>query len=298
MKNGYEGWHDNLLVLVGEEIGNRGDEHYLAFGISETIKPEVYRHNTDKYIAAVKSQGGIGFTAHPNNLQNKYFDLEVSPWFSFENPDYTGIEIWSYMYDWSENVTHFNILYYFLHPEKAIDGPPTDLLEKWDQLCQIRRIVGIGSADVHARYLFPFRFVKFLSYKRVFNGIRTHVLTKYNLAHNLDNDKWVIYNALKAGNCFFAHDLLFNSKGFRFTANTKEGQTAIMGDEIKLNSWIELKVYSPAIADLALIKDGKVIKEIGKTNELIYNTDSHGVYRVFARYNNRPWVFTNHIYIR
>ncbi len=298
LKNGYEGWYDNLLVLVGEEIGNREDEHYLAFGIDETIKPEVYHHKAEKYISAVKSQGGIGFAAHPNHLKNNYFNLEVSPWFSFENPDYTGIEIWSYMYDWSENVNYSNILYYFLYPEKAIDGPPADLLEKWDKLCQTRRIVGIGSADVHARYLFPFKFMKFLSYKKVFNGIRTHVLTRPHLVHDLDKDKWIIYNALKAGNCFFAHDFLFNSEGFRFTANTKKGQSAIMGDEINLNGSIELKVYSPAVADLAIIKDGKVIKEVERTNGLIYNTDSRGVYRAVAKYNNKPWVFTNHIYVR
>ncbi|MGQ9609019.1 MAG: PHP domain-containing protein [bacterium] len=298
MKNGYEGWHNNLLVLVGEEIGNRGDEHYLAFGINETIKPEVYRYKTEKYISAVKGQGGIGFAAHPNHLQKNYFNLEVSPWFSFENPDYTGIEIWSYMYDWAENLTPLNILYYFLHPEKAIDGPPADLLKKWDQLCQTRRIVGIGSADAHARYLLPFKFVKFLSYKRVFNGIRTHILTKSQLSFNLFKDKWIIYDALKAGNCFFAHDFLINSKGFVFEAKTKEGRIAIMGDEVKLKSPIELRIYSPVLTDLALIKDGKVIKETRNTNELIYNADSCGVYRAYARYKNRPWAFTNHIYVK
>ncbi len=298
IKNGYEGWYDNLLVLVGEEIGNRGDEHYLAFGINETIKPEIYRHNAEKYISEVKKQGGIGFAAHPLHLKNNHFSLEVSPWSSFENPDYTGIEIWSYMYDWSENVTPINIFYYFLYPEKAINGPPPELLEKWDQLCQTRRIVGIGSADVHARYLFPFKFVKFLSYKKVFNGIRTHIITKSQLIHNPVEDKRIIYNALKEGNCFFAHDFLIDSKGFMFFAKTKEDQIAIMGDEIKLRSPIELRIYSPVPADLTLIKDGKVIKEIKETNELVYNTDSPGVYRASASYKNRPWVFTNHIYVK
>ncbi len=34
-RQGEEGWHDSVLVLVGEEVSPRRRDHYLAFGIEE-----------------------------------------------------------------------------------------------------------------------------------------------------------------------------------------------------------------------------------------------------------------------
>ena len=37
LKEGYEGWHGNTLLLVGCEINDKENKnHYLAFGIDET----------------------------------------------------------------------------------------------------------------------------------------------------------------------------------------------------------------------------------------------------------------------
>lgn len=309
MENGAEGWYDDLLVLVGEEIGRYRSGHYLAFGISDTIKPGDHQHDAHQYIKAVKRQGGIGFAAHPHGLHNTSFNLRTSPWHAWDDPDYTGLEVWSYMYDWADSVTLLNIFYYYFHPEKIISGPPPDLLQRWDRLCQTRRVVGIAGSDVHARHLFPFNFVKFLSYERVFRGVRTHLLTPVPLSSDLDESKKQVCAALESGHCFFAHDFLADSTGFNFRAFTDAGHISpplekreqagfIMGDEVELRSEAQLEAMSPVSASLRLLRNGQLIKEVDQATQLTWKASESGVYRVEAQYNSTPWVFTNPIYLR
>ena len=221
MEDGSEGWHDDLLLLVGEEITARDNGHYLALGISDVVDPEDCPEDVRHYIIeAVERQGGFGFAPHPHGLHNSSFNLHLPLWEAWDDPNYTGLEIWSYMRDWAVGLTRFNVFRRYLSPDKVIHGPSPDLLQKWDQLCQKRRIVGIGGADAHARRAFPFNFIKFLSYERTFRGIRTHLLTSSPLSHDLDESRELLYSALRCGHCFFAHDALADSTGFSFTAST------------------------------------------------------------------------------
>ncbi len=298
MEDGAEGWYDDLLALVGEEIGSKGRNHYLAFGIADTIESEGHQEDALRYMKAVKRQGGIGFVAHPEGLHSKSFDLHLSSWSEWDSRDYTGLEIWSYMCDWAKSVTRFNILYYYLRPEKAINGPSPDLLRRWDRVCQTRRVVGIGGSDIHANYPLFFRFLKFLSYRRAFQGVRTHLLTPSPLSSGLDESKKLIYTALRSGHCFFAHDSLADSTGFSFRAFASEGQVLLMGDEIELKSEAELEVTSPVPACLQLFCNGQLIEEETSARRLTWKINQPGVYRVEARYKGKPWVYTNPIYLR
>src|ERR671934_1944121 len=59
---GEEGWHDDVLVLVGEEVTPKDRDHYLAFGVGR----EVSRNQPAAGILSdVASRGGFGFAAHP-----------------------------------------------------------------------------------------------------------------------------------------------------------------------------------------------------------------------------------------
>ncbi|MBD3184619.1 histidinol-phosphatase [Candidatus Poribacteria bacterium] len=298
MENGAEGWYDNLLVMVGEEIGKYKQRHYLAVGIDEAIDPGDYDEDVEEYIRVVKEKDGVGFAAHPYELENKSIRIRLHPWEVWDNPDYTGMEIWSYMYDWAENLTILKIFYYYIHPEKAINGPPPHLLKRWDQVCQKRPVVGIGGADVHARHLFPFNFVKFLSYRRAFQGIRTHIITESPLNREADIAKQEFCNILKAGHCFFAHDFIADSKGFNFYGIKSEGGHILMGDEIEFEDGIELRIKSPLKTHVKIICNGEVLEDRGETDELSLKADSPGIYRVEARYGGKAWLFTNPIYMR
>ena len=298
MEDEAEGWYDDLLALVGEEIGGRGRCHYLALGLVDNIDPEYHQDDVPRYIEAVKRQGGIGFIAHPDGIRRPSLGLYLSSWSEWDNRSYTGLEIWSYMCDWAKSVTLSKILYYYLRPQKAINGPSTDLLQRWDQLCQTRQVVGIGGSDIHAHYLLFFRFLRFLSYRRAFQGVRTHLLTPSPLSSGLDESKKLVYTALRSGHCFFAHDSLADSTGFSFRAFASEGHALLMGDEIELKSEAELEVTSPVPASLRLLCNGQLVEERTSARRLAWKVNQPGVYRVEARYKNEPWVYTNPIYLR
>ncbi len=296
-KEAPEGWHDNILLLVGEEIGFKGNEHYLAIGIDELIQPDKNHYDIRKSIEIVKLKGGFGFIAHPYGLKKNQFKLKIPPWNYWDDPNYTGIEIWSYMHDWSQNVNLFNIIYYYINPRKAIDGPPEDIMIKWDELCQKRRVVGIGVLDVHAKYIFPFFMFQFLSYKRAFRSIRTHILTSSILDPNLDQSKKTIYDSLTEGHCFFADDYLADSRGFRFSVKLND-KHLIMGDEHKMSEKAELYIETPLPSKIILIKDGKTFTERDNLLTLTAEINELGVYRVEAKIDNKPWIYSNPIYLR
>ncbi|MEK7398808.1 MAG: CehA/McbA family metallohydrolase [Candidatus Poribacteria bacterium] len=296
LKDGAEGWYDDLLLLVGEEIGVKWSEHYLAVGINEPIKPDKENYNVRTYIEEVKNQGGLGFIAHPYGLRKSLFRLRIASWNSWDDPNYDGIEIWSYMHDWSHHVNIFNIVYRYINPRKIISGPPEHILKKWDELCQNRRVIGIGALDVHAKYVFPFVMIQFLSYRRTFNTVRTHILTSSPLNQDLNASKKTLYDSLKAGHCFFADDYLANSNGFRFEA-VLDDKYLIMGDEQKMSGKANLLIETPLPSTIRLIKDGQVlIKE--KSCNLVTETRDFGVYRVEARIDDKPWIYSNPIYLR
>lgn len=289
---GNEGWHDNVLVLVGEEISPKKN-HYLAFGIDK----EIYANGKcpDDYIREVERQGGIGFIVHPYSKRKISIPLfPARPWTDWRSNRWTGIELWSYMFDWVEPVSLANIIYYYFNPEKAITGPSHAMIRLWDKFTAERQVVAIGGIDAHARNVMPFGILQLFSYKRLFKTVRTHVLTQ-RFTGELNKDKEGIYDALRRGHCYIAYDLLGDSAGFRFEAKCN-GAEFIMGDKLELTGETELSIILPKDATLRIIRDGGIIRE-GTGNSLKMVIKKKGVYRGEAYLDNKPWVFTNPIYV-
>jgi len=61
-KEGSSGWHDDILVIIGEEISPRYN-HYMVIGIEKEVPPD--EMSAQRNIDAVAEQGGLGFVAHP-----------------------------------------------------------------------------------------------------------------------------------------------------------------------------------------------------------------------------------------
>ena len=297
----YEGWHDGVLLLVGQEISPR-THHYLAFDLNREIRGK-YRTDYQNIIDDVTASGGFGFIAHPyGGKQPPLFRSRTQAWTDWNVTGYTGIEIWSYMIDWVDSLNILTFMYYYLYPEKAISGPRPEALRKWDEVSQDRRVVGLGSTDAHAKPLPIFRFIKFLPYEYLFQTIRTHVLLNEPLStHSFPAGKQLIYDAIKAGHCFIAYDLLADSMGFTFMAEAKESNRTrthlLMGDEAIFEGKTDLLIAVPQPANIRLIRNGHPIHNAnGKT--LRFPIDQSGVYRVEVYYKNRPWIFSNPIFLR
>lgn len=300
LHEGYEKWYGNTLLLVGCEINDKENKnHYLAFGIDEAFST---RTPAKKYVAKVKELGGIGFLAHPHE-KRKHKEHPAYPWTEWDTEDFNGIEIWNHMSEWVENLTEENKYRSFLHPLRTIMAPPKETLKVWDELNQKRKVVGIGGIDAHAhKYnLVGFLEVEIFPYKVLFKSIRTHILLdeaikKGKTAKDVETAKWQIYNALKDGKCFVANDYVAESKGFRFFAE-HNGKKYQMGETVPDAENVILKVLLPGVkAEIKLLRNGHVI-ETNNGMDAEFVVDKKGVYRVEVYYENRAWIYSNHIRI-
>lgn len=163
-------------------------------------------------------------------------------------------------------------------------------------------MVAVGGSDAHAfkarlgplrRTIFPYEFH--------FRCVNTHVFLPEPLSGEATLDRRLILEALRQGHAFVGYDLPAATRGFRFTAQGKEG-LAWMGDTIPLESGVTLQISLPRRTECRLIKDGQPVKTWRKREICTYIATQPGVYRVEVymvhRARRTGWIYSNPIYVR
>ncbi len=286
---GHEGWHDTTLLIVGDEVSSR-DGHCLALGTREHVN---HRQNLPRILEGIRETGGHGYVAHPHGRYRPILKTRDHSWKDWSADDITGLELWSYMFDWASGFHYIRFPRYYRDPDACLRGPDPETVAKWDELCQSRRVVALGGVDAHARKL-PLLPVVVFPYCQLFRTIRTHVLSEQPLKHRADKDIDTILGAIADGSCFLALGGLADAGGTRFTG--RDGELS-MGAEATFEQPVELDIRVPVSTDITLLKDGSPIRtQTGKS--MRHTVDRPGVYRAEARLGNRPWLYTNPIYLR
>ncbi|MHB8091979.1 MAG: CehA/McbA family metallohydrolase [Syntrophales bacterium] len=300
--DGFEGWRDGVLLVVGEEIAPRFN-HYLAFGHDRAVdcaekEPDL---PPQIYIDRVKAQGGFGFIAHPDHSGTPLFHVKHYPWQAWSVTGYSGIGIWDFMTDWQNSLSgYLRAILSYAFPAFFLCGPCPATLERWDSLTTEQAVVGIGELDNHDTRKHLWRFtISVFPFSRVFNLLRTHILTERPLTGNSQNDIREVLRSLKTGHCYVSLDYFYPARGFSMTINDGQSEATI-GDRFLLQDTAQLQVSFPRPAKIRLIHNGRLIQEtVGE--ELSYIVRNPGVYRIEAylkawgRY--RPWVFANPLYV-
>jgi hypothetical protein len=291
---GEEGWHGDVLLLVGEEVTPKDRDHYLAFGLDREVSR---RQEAAGIVAAVADRGGFGFAAHPFSRGSERFRrVTPMPWTDFDCDRLEGLEVWSFVTDTAERLTSLPEIARFLAaPERVVGHPPERNLAEWDRLCGLRRVVGIAGLDAHqigyrVRNRVP---VRLMSYRRSFRILRTHALCEEPLSGELERDRALVFGALREGRCYMSVDSLAPPRGFDFSAN---GGELPMGAEAPFDGQI-LTATAPRPAELRLIRNGEQIAS-AEDSELHHQANEPGVYRVDARLGDRTWVLSNPVYLR
>ncbi|MHC4712512.1 MAG: CehA/McbA family metallohydrolase [Planctomycetota bacterium] len=276
-----------VLVLVGAEISPARRGHCLALGADDVTG---LRWIPDRHLLhKLHRDGADTYVAHPEGRVKPAFGINLRQWHAWEEEKFTGIEIWSYMHDWVENVRWHNILSCYRNPDSAIDGPDRRVLGLWDRLNLRRRIVGIGALDAHAvRRLFGL-FVAF-RYEFLFRTVLTHVLVeKWGVGEREDAEE--LLGALRAGRAFVSYAVAGDARGFHF--GSEDGDR--MGQRCDLRAGTRLFVHLPEAASITLVHNGR--KAAGAEGvEAAFGVAEGGVYRVEARRRQRPWIFSNPVY--
>lgn len=308
--DGLDGWyHDfrsgrKVLRLMGQEVNdpNRYPElnHLLCYFVNQEL--DQLAADPQKLIDTVIDEGGLCFLAHPLERPGYGRAKVTYPWVNWDVTNFTGIELWNTMVDVKWQLRTFVrgfVGAYF--PPIAINAPFPELLAKWDELLnEGRKVVAIGSSDAHALSYSVWKLTRTMyPYEFLFRTVNTHILLDHPLSDEVNQARRQIRQAITNGHCFVAYDLLASPKGFRFTAHSGDRE-AIMGDTLIMEETAMLRVRSPQVAKLRLIRNGQLVVE---TNNYFLNwqIDKPGVYRLEAYRKfwgqERGWVFTNPIYI-
>jgi hypothetical protein len=300
---GEEGWHDDVLVLVGEEVSPRRENHYLAFGLERPIEHDGL--SPQQIVDHVNDAGGFGFLSHPFSKGSERFRRggEGMPWRDLDCTGYTGVELWSFVTDTAERVNSIpELLRFIAAPGRFIDHPPRRNLQLWDELCLRGPCVALGGVDAHQvgiRVLgrVPLRL---MAYKRSFRHLRTHLLADRPLTGDLDTDREAVFAALRAGRAYVAMDSLAPAGGFAFWGEGAEARRVEMGEETAAAEWV-LRARTPRPARIVLVRNGEPIAR-ANGDALEHWTEAAGVYRaeayLTAHGRERTWVLSNPIYLR
>jgi len=295
-----------VLLLVGEEIHDtRRDpqkNHLLVFGANRELVS--LAEDPQRLIDGVHKSGGLAFIAHPVDPAAPTFGEPDISWVSWDVQDFNGIELWNAMSEFKSLMkSRFRALLYGLNPGFVARGPFPATLQKWDELlAKGRPVVAIGGSDAHAfpaslgpihRTIFPYEFH--------FRAVNTHILVPEPLNGDAAMDRRQILDALRQGHAYIGYDLPASTRGFRFTAQGRDGQVWL-GDTLPLETGVTLQISLPRRTECHLLKDGQVIKTWRRREICTYITTEPGVYRVevFLPYlgRRRSWIYSNPIYVR
>lgn len=128
-------------------------------------------------------------------------------------------------------------------------------------------------------------------YERSMTFVATHVLLK-------ELNEASVRQALRQGHAFVAHDWLCDATGFAFIAERNGKRTGVMGDELKLEKGLKLRLAAPAVGTIKLFRNGQVVREV-ESDKLDFLVSEAGVYRaeiwLTLDGEQRPWIYSNPI---
>lgn len=298
---GWEGWHDGVLVLVGEEISPRYN-HLLALGIKKPVIAWKKNSKPQEYIDEVNRQGGIGLIAHPDHTGAPKFGVKDYPWKDWSVKGYAAVSIWDLMTDWQEKLTSIGAAVKgFAFPSFVLSGPKKETLERWDAMNAAGRVAGFGEIDNHntlKRYfgkdyrIFPFDLA--------FRTVRTHLLLGEQLNRDVDTARRQVMDAVSKCRLYVAQEREASAKGFMFRIFDAD-ETASTGMDFKFKgrpAMLEAKIPKPGL--IRVMRNGALLEEVRKAS-LNIDVNKPGVYRVEAYrktvFGYKPWIYSNPIWI-
>ena len=303
-RDGWEGRHDGVTVLVGTEVSPK-QGHYLAFGVDAEI-PHAGRSALE-IAAAVRAAGGVGFAAHPFSRGGRMLVPGLARrivlphgWPALDDPrGCDGIELWSLTTDAAEGWrTPREALRWLRDPEAAIaGGPPAHHLRAWDALSARRRVPAIGGLDGHAPGIRVRGRVRSpLSHRRTFGLLQTHLLCDRPLSGDPEADWGTVLAALASGAAWLACPYVAPARGARVWVEGAEGSIIAMGAEAPARRAV-LRVRLARTADVRVLRDGAPFHE-GRAAAMDVDVETRGVYRVEARIDGQLWLLSNPVHLR
>lgn len=293
-KAGKQGYYGKTLALIGYEHNDIEDcNHYLLFDIEDVLSADM---TAQEYVAAGRKKNALGIIAHPDEVRPRVGKFPSYPWLAWDTDKYDGIEIWNQMSEFMEKLTPYNQLKMLFSPRKFMKSPTDRVLQIWDDVNRIRKVVGVGGVDVHA---FPYKVgpikLTIFPYKVQFKSIRSYVWLPEELSKDVKTAERQIYDAIRDCRVFVSNYRWGDASGFWFEArNGKDG--VISGGRLDSYKDAVITAKTPRKGIIRIYADGIKVAETNG-DFLQYRPHHNGLYRIEVYRRSKGWIFSNHIRI-
>jgi hypothetical protein len=299
-------YRQGVLVIDAAEISTQ-DGHVVALGIGASPYP-LGGEGRD-VIEDIARLGGMSIVAHPASRKP---DLQWLDWTS----SFDGLEWLNGDSEWRDE-SHMTLLHalltYPLRPAETLGkllDRPEEVLRRWDELAQRRRVVAVAGADAHARLALrsapdPYdgsAALRLPGYERVFDAFSI-VIPQLRFSGDATEDAARVVGEIRQGHVFSSVDALATPAALSFTA-TSGSRQAGGGDVLPLQGPVSVRVASnaPANSTVTLFKDGVQVATSSRAVLEFSGPATPAVYRAEIGLAHAPgeppvpWIVTNPIY--
>ena len=304
-------YYGEVLVIDAVEITTE-QGHLVALGLPKF--PYRLGGEARDVVEDINRLGGFSIAAHPVSKKPS------TEWKDWDVP-LEGIELLNGDSAWRDEsiigLTRVLLGYPFRSAEALalLLDRPEEALRLWDTLLSERKVIGIASADAHARigtslsandhpdrdrYSVPLP-----SYEAIFKTFSIG-LPKLSLIGEAEHDAIAVIEEVRAGRLYTLIDGVARSGALSFSA-TSGDQSVIGGEELIVNgpATILASVAGPLDTQISLVKNGQILMRVpGPTLEYQAGEEASGVYRVEIDVPLAPgsppvpWIISNPIYVK
>ncbi|MEP6924776.1 MAG: hypothetical protein ABI954_09950 [Pyrinomonadaceae bacterium] len=296
------GSHGGVLFVGGNEVSSKQGDRFLILPGDADANQDNTKDTAD-LLNWAKQKNRLVLITYPD----KYKAWETAK-------DFDGSEVYS-LHSNAKNfprfLTFFDYFWSFgVYPELTMARNferPNANLQKFDELTSGgKKMILFGASDAHSNIGLSFSDranhnllkTQIDSYTTIFRLVRLHVWLENNKELTQEN----LLEAVKNGHCYLAFDVLGDSDGFIFKADTGAEQQ-IMGDDITLTTRVALSAQSPVKSRFILFRNGIKIQEFADTDNFSFVAHETGVYRVEVyldslNFSSSPWIISNPIYVK
>lgn len=296
-----------VLVIDAAEIST-DDGHVIALGIDRSPFP-LGGEGRD-VIADINRLGGMAIVAHPGS---KKPDLQ---WLDWAAP-FDGLEWLNGDSEWRDETRMTLVRALLTYPLRPVEtlgqllDRPDDVLRRWDELVQKRRVVAVAGSDAHARLALrgapdPYddsAALRLPGYERVFDTFSI-VIPQLRLSGDAGQDAGRVIEEIRRGHVFTAIDALATPAANTFAATSGSRQVS-GGDLLPLDGPVSIRVASnaPGGSTITLFKDGAPVATSTQAALEFSAAAMPAVYRAEIGLRHAPgdppvpWILTNPIYV-
>ncbi len=282
------GWHDGVLVLIAEEI--RCDDG--AFLACDTRKFIGGIPLIEAAVARTREEEGAALGLH-YEYRNGHERQSLPAPLPLDRTDFFAL--WSFFDDYLAHADGRVALQYLNRPDKMLEGPARHLVREWDRVLETRPLPAVGIVNARLRKDPLLDWKEVFPYNVAFKTVRTAVLCE-ELPADARVASGMIWRALRQGSSWLYNYTVGDASGVVFSHLAEDGTVTHVGGNAPggkgRTGWID--VLMPTEAELILRRNGQPLFW-GVAGKLNFPAPGDGVYRLEARVDGRPWLFTNPI---